>query len=157
MIEIDKLGASRRVADHEAPLDRVLDGMEDAGDDPALATAWARRALKIEPCCISALLVLAERAATPVERVALLKEAVSTYHRAVLADPTNEISSYWDVGAKPILAAIALLGDELAEMGDIDGAKACYREVIERDDDDRLAVQSSMDVLMAGRRLPFKP
>lgn len=131
--------------------------MEDACDDPALATAWVRKALKIEPCCLSALLVLAEHAATPVERIALLKEAVSTYRRSVVADPTNEISSYWDVGAKPILAAIALLGDELDEMGDIEGAKACYREVIERDDDDRLDVQSSMDVLMAGRRLPFKP
>ncbi|MCR9074030.1 MAG: hypothetical protein NXI18_20265 [Alphaproteobacteria bacterium] len=157
MIDIDALGATRRVADHEAPLDRALDGMEDACDDAALATAWARKALKIEPCCLSALLVLAEHAATPVERVALLKEAVSTHQRAVLADPTNEIASYWDVDAKPILAAIALLGDELAEMGDIDGAAGCYREVIERDDDDRLDVQRSMDVLMAGRRLPLKP
>lgn len=157
MIDIDTLGMSRRVADYEAPLDRALDGMEDACDDPALATAWARKALKIEPCCLSALIVLAEHAATPVERVALLKEAVSIYQRAVVADSTKEISSYWETGAKPILTAIALLGDELAEMGDIDGAKVCYREVIERDDDDRLAVQSSMDVLMAGRRLPFKP
>ena len=157
MIDIYMLGTTRRVADHEAPLDRALDGMEDASEDPALATAWARKALKIEPCCLSALLVLAEHAATPVERVALLKEAVRIYQRTVLADPTNEISSYWDVGAKPILAAIALLGDELAEIGDIDGAKVCYREVIERDDDDRLGVQTSMDVLMAGRRLPFTP
>ncbi len=157
MIDIDTLGASRRVADHDAPLDRALDEMEDACEDPALATAWARKALKIEPCCLSALIVLAEHASTPVERVALLKEAVSIYQRAVVADSTKEISSYWDTGAKPILAAIALLGDELAEMGDIDGAQVCYREVIERDEDDRLAVQSSMDVLMAGRRLPFKP
>ncbi|MBO6560480.1 MAG: hypothetical protein JJ959_08085 [Nisaea sp.] len=150
MIDTELLGASRRINDIDAPLDRALDEMEDAAEDRALSVAWARKALKIEPCCASALLVLAEYAPTAVERIALLKEVIGTYKRSVRAGQRDEIDSVWDSGAKPILAAVALLGDELAELGDIEGAKACYRAVIERDEDDRLEAGASLEALMAG-------
>lgn len=150
MIDTELLGASRQINDTDVPLDRALDEMEHAVDDPALSVAWARKALKIEPCCISALLVLAEYAPTAVERIALLKEAISSHKRSVRDRQRNEITSIWDGGAKPVLAAVALLGDELAELGDIEGAKACYREVIKRDEGDRLEAGASMEALMAG-------
>tara|TARA_R110001599_G_scaffold200828_3_gene397628 strand:- start:14764 stop:15234 length:471 start_codon:yes stop_codon:yes gene_type:complete len=150
MIDTELMGACRRINDIDAPLDRALDEMEDAVEDRALSVAWARKALKIEPSCASALLILPEHAPTAVERIALLKEAIGTYKRSVRDGQRNEITSIWDGGAKPILAAVALLGDELAELGDIEGAKACYREVMNRDEDDRLEAAASLEVLIAG-------
>ena len=149
MIDTELLGTSRRINDIDVPLDRALDEMEVAADDRALSVAWARKALKIEPCCASALLVIAEHAPTAVERIALLKEVISSYKRSVRDGQRDEITSIWDSGAKTILAAVALLGDELAELGDIEGAKACYRVVIERDEGDRLEAAMSMEALMA--------
>tara|TARA_E500000318_G_scaffold107527_1_gene116946 strand:- start:1692 stop:2165 length:474 start_codon:yes stop_codon:yes gene_type:complete len=156
MIDTELLGTSRRINDIDVPLDRALDEMEDAADDSALSVALARRALKIEPCCASALLVLAEHAPTAVERIALLKEVISSYRRSVRDGQRGEITSIWDSGAKNILAAVALLGDELADLGDIEDAKACYRAVIERDEDDRLEAGASLEALMVGRGVAFR-
>lgn len=129
MLDIGLLGGPPPNGNHDPRLAAALHWMAQADRDRDLAIVWARKALGIEPACVPALLVLAEHAATRTERVALLKEAVSIYQRTVAEDPDSEITSCWDAGAGHVMAALSRLGDALLELGDRQGARACYRHI----------------------------
>ena len=122
----------------EHALEQALENLEAAADEnPGLAVAWARRALEIEPACSEALLFLADNAPTAVERIVLLKEVIATHKRQVRQDPDKEIQSAYHPGAREIVAALALLSDELPSVGDHDGARRCRRLIAVIDEDDR--------------------
>lgn len=154
MIDTALFGRLPAEDDMDPRLERALDGMEDAHDDRDVAVACARRALKIEPACAAALLVLAEHAPTAVERVALLKEIVSIYKRRVDAGTLADIRSIWDRDSKNLVAALICLGDEISELGDLEGAKACFRYVSGLDEDDRFGAGRALEELEeSGRKL----
>ena len=152
MIDTALFGSLPAEDDVDPRLERALDGMEDAHDDRDVAVACARRALKIEPACAEALLVLAENATTAAERVALLKEIVSIYRRRVGAGALPEIRSIWDRDAKNLVAALICLGDELIELGDLEGAKACFRYVSGLDENDRFGAGRALEEVEGSRR-----
>lgn len=77
MIDTELLGGLPRTEDPDPRVEAAVDELAYATDDRELAVAWARRALRIEPACPEALLVLAEHAPTAIERVTLLKEAIA--------------------------------------------------------------------------------
>lgn len=138
MIDTQLLGRIPRIEDPDPRVVEAVNELPFAADDRELAVAWARRAVRIDPACAEALLVLGEHAATAIERVALLKEVVAVYKRQVAAGQIEEITSFRDPGAKTVLAALSTLGDELVDVGDREGAKACFWIVAELDVDDRL-------------------
>lgn len=141
MLDIGLLGDPPSNGNPDPRLAAALDWMARADGDRDLAIVWARKALQIEPACVPALLVLAEYAATRTERVALLKEAVSIHQRAVAEDPDSEITSCWDPGAGHLMVALSRLGDALLELGDRQGARACYRHLTRLDDESGLGMQ----------------
>ncbi|MEQ9330238.1 hypothetical protein [Thalassobaculum sp.] len=153
MIDTQLLGGIPRIEDPDPRVVQAVDELHYATDDRDLAVAWARRALRIDPACAEALLVVAENAPTAVERVALLKEILAIHRRQVAAGHVQEITSSRDPGAKSMLAALSILGDELVEVGDREGAKACLRLVVEIDLDDRLGCRMALEELEGvGRR-----
>ncbi len=154
MIDTTQLGTLPAEADFDPRLEHALDGMEDAHDDREVAVAFARRAVKTAPGCSQALLVLAENAPTAVERVALLKEIVSTYKRRVSTGALQEIRSIWDRDAKNLNAALICLGDELSELGDHEGAKACFRYVSGFGEGDRFGAGRALEELEESGRRP---
>lgn len=154
MIDTTQLGTLPVEADLDPRLERALNEMEDAHDDREVAVAFARRAMKIEPACAQALLVLSENAATAVERVALLKEIVSIYKRRVSAGALQEIRSIWDRDVKNLIAALICLGDELSELGDHEEAKACFRYVSGLDEADRFGAGRALEELEERGRRP---
>lgn len=153
MIDTELLGRLPAEHDVDPRLERALDGMEDAYDDRDVAVACARRALKIEPACAEALLVLAEHAPTAAERVALLKEVVGIYKRRIRAGALTEIRSIWDRDARNLVAALTCLGDELSGIGDLEGAKACFRYVSGLDEGDRFGAGRELEELEGSGRL----
>lgn len=153
MIDTQLLGGLPRIQDPDPRVEEATSELPFAIDDRDLAVALARRAVRIDPACQEALLVLGEHAATAIERVAILKELVAVYKRQVAAGQVAEITSNRHPGAKTVLAALSILGDELVEVGDREGAKACLRIVIELDVDDRLGCRAALDELEGlGRR-----
>lgn len=152
MIDTALFGRLPAEDDVDPRLERALEGMEDAHDDRDVAVACARRALKVEPACAAALLVLAENAPTAAERVALLKEVVSIYKRRVDAGALPEIRSIWDRDAKNLVAALICLGDELSELRDLEGAKACFQYASGLDEGDRFGAGRALEELEGGGR-----
>src|SRR5690606_23784872 len=135
MLDIGLLGGPPSDGNPDPRLAAALEWMTRADGDRDLAIGWARKAVQIVPACVPALLVLAEHAVTRTERVALLKEAVSIHQRAVAEDPDLEITSCWDPGAGHLMMAMSRLGDALLELGDRQGARACYRHLAGLDDE----------------------
>lgn len=153
MIDTQLLGGLPRIHDPDPRVEEATSELPFAVDDRDIAVAWARRALRIDPACQEALLALAEHAPTPIERVALLKELVAVYKRQVAAGQVAEITSNRHPGAKVVLAALSMLGDELVEVGDREGAMACLRLVVELDVDDRFGCRMALEELEGvGRR-----
>lgn len=153
MIDTQLLGGLPRTEDPDPRVVQAVDELHYAAEDRELAVAWARRALRIDPACAEALLVVAENAPTAVERIALLKEILAIHERQVAAGQVAEITSNRHPGAKSVLAALSILGDELVEVGDREGAMACLRAVVGLDEDDRLGCRMALDELEGvGRR-----
>ena len=153
MIDTQLLGGLPRTEDPDPRVMEAVDELPYAAEDRDLAVALARRALRIDPARVEALLVLAEHALTAVERIAILKEVLAVYRRQVAAGQVGEITSNRDPGAKSVLAALSMLGDELVEVGDREGAMACLRIVVELDVDDRLGCRAALEELEGeGRR-----
>lgn len=153
MIDTQLLGGLPRIQDPDPRVEEALNELPFAAEDRDLAVALARMALRIDPACAEALLVLAENAPTAVERIALLKEILAIHERQVAAGQVEEITSSRDPGARNVMAALAILGDELVEVGDREGAMACLRAVVGLDEDDRLGCRMALDELEGvGRR-----
>lgn len=153
MIDTQLLGGLPRIEDPDPRVEEAINELPYAAEDRELAVALARRALRVDAACAEALLVLAEHAPTAVERIAILKEGLAVHRRQVAAGQAEEITSSQDPGAKSVLAALSMLGDELVEVGDREGAMACLRLVVELDVDDRLGCRMALEELEgAGRR-----
>lgn len=153
MIDTQLLGGLPRIEDPDPRAEEAINELPYAAEDRELAVALARRALRIDPACVEALLVLGEHAATAIERIAILKEVLAIHQRQVAAGQVEEITSSRDQGAKSVLAALSMLGDELLEVGNREGAKACLQIVVELDVDDRLGCRAALEELEGvGRR-----
>lgn len=153
MIDTQLLGGLPRIEDPDPRVVEATNELPFAAEDRELAVALARRALRIDPACAEALLVLAEHAVTATERVALLKEVIAIHKRQVAAGQVEEIMSNRHPGARNVMAALAILGDELVEVGDREGAMACLRAVVGLDEDDRLGCRMALEELEGvGRR-----
>lgn len=97
--------------------------------------------------------MLAEHALTAVEKTALLKEVIPIHKRRFAAGHVEEIKWSRHPGAKTVMAALTILGDELMDVGDREGAMACLRMVAELNLDDRLGCRMALDALEGvGRR-----
>jgi hypothetical protein len=93
------------------------------------------------------MLVLAEHASTRAERIALLKEVVSIGRREFMSSRSGDVTWWWTPGTRTIMAALAELGDELAAVGDADGASRCFRLLLEIDPQDRLQARTALEKL----------
>ena len=84
---------------------------------------------------------------------ALLKEVIAIQRRQVAAGLVEEITSFRDRGAKNVLVALPMLGDELVGVGNRDRAVPCLRIMVEFDVDDLLRCRMALDELEGvGRR-----
>src|SRR3546814_17372924 len=93
-----------------------------------------------------------EHAPTTVQQVALLERGACGLSAQVIAVQALEITFSRHHGAKIVTAALAILGNELVDVGDREGAMACLRLAVGLDrTSDELGKSESVRVMVGGR------
>ncbi len=135
------------------PLERAQDVMYDAFDaEGRKRVRMARKALEISPDCADAYVVLAEETArTPEQARDLFAEGVSAGERALGPDAFDEYEGhFWGVlETRPYMRARAGLAGALWGLGDVDGAIAEYRGLLDINPDDNQGIRILLSSLLA--------
>ncbi len=124
--------------------------------------AWGRRqaqlveqALELDPECVDALVLKAERTRAPEEALELFKRAVAAGKEFLDPKANRDFrSDLWVYyPTRPYLRALHSLGHALAKVDEADEALACFRQVLEHDKSDRQSVRYCLlaGLLEAGR------
>ena len=127
--------------------DAELEALCRAPDQGAAQARFARHLVERDPENVWALMVLAERAETLVERTVLLREAVRVSRRlwGPVLDGREPIPDWSaDRGARLLLGAALTYGLVLAEAGHPDEAKTCLAFVLRLDPDDSVGAVEAM-------------
>jgi tetratricopeptide (TPR) repeat protein len=140
----------------QSPRERAEDLVEEAfrfGNRRRITLA--REALRIDPDCVDAHLVLAERVQDPAKRFELFQEAVNAGTRALgHAFLEEHAGSLWDeLDARPYLRARMNLARSLAALERRAGARAHWREILRLDPGDHLSARYDLMVSLIEENL----
>ena len=134
-------------------VERAQDVMYDAFDARGRKRArLARKALGISPECADAYVVLAEETArTPEQARDLYAEGVAAGDRALGPDVFDEYEGqFWGaLETRPYMRARAGLAGALWNLGDVDGAVAEYRGLLDLNPDDNQGIRILLSSLLA--------
>ena len=137
-----------------SPADRFVDAMEDADDrDRAVLAA---RALRHDPGCIEARLVLAEHAGSEQDVFLHLGKAVEAgdaMWTPVAAAMGDELTWWGFAGTRPYMLAIAALGQAHLSAGDTGPARECFERLLAMNPNDNQGIRyliEEMDGPVAG-------
>ncbi len=124
--------------------------------------AWGRRqtqlveqALELDPECVDALVLKAERTPAPEEALELYERAVAAGEKFLdpeaIQDSQGDLWAYYPT--RPYLRALHSLGHALENVDEADEALACFQQVLEHDESDRQFVRYCLltGLLEAGR------
>jgi tetratricopeptide (TPR) repeat protein len=127
------------------PADPLVDAMKEAGTD-ADRLLLATRALRRDPDCIEANLVVAAACRDEEMRLAYLNIAVEAGE-----DLWGAVSGKCNLtavaGAQPWFQAIKALGAALAEAGDLEAAADCFDRLLQMDPADSLKASAARERL----------
>lgn len=133
------------------PAQPFVDAMErPARDHDRLVLAT--RALRRDPDCIEALLVVAEHCQDSGRRILYLNIAVEAGSVHWDTEDMRELvdRGYAAVpGARPWMRAIKALGNAYAEAGEPDDARDCYERLLAMDVSDALDAQAALQQMQA--------
>lgn len=128
-------------------------GMSSPGDEYAEA-AWeaerpaerdklARKALREDPDCLDAYVLLSFNAKTQAEELALLREAVRVGDRVFAPLLEGDETEWWGfVGTRPYMRALHGLGMVLEALGDVEEAEAVYRRLLALNPNDNQGIRT---------------
>ncbi len=139
----------------ETPAERYLDQLVESEGIEQLRIA--EQIVELDPGCTRARLVLAKNANTAADRVFHLEWAVQAGEAlwARIADEFPNLDWYAQVQTRHYLRAVAQLGDAYVEIGDTDGAKACYTRCLAMNPADDMEVGNELRRL--GEEGHFRP
>ncbi|WP_158747675.1 tetratricopeptide repeat protein [Acidisphaera sp. L21] len=134
------------------PADPFVEAMNRTTDE-ADRLAIATRALRRDPDCIEANLVVAAACQDEELRLAYLNIAVEAGAAlwGFVEDKCNLAAVH---GARPWFQAIKALGDALAEAGDHSSAADCFDRLLKLDPGDRLDARTAQECLRDTRSHP---
>lgn len=124
------------------PADPFVEAMEDAGGEDLLVLAT--RALRRDPGCIEARLVLAEYSRDAETRYRHLRAAVvagDALWAPVAARMGGDITWWGFAGTRPYMRAIHALGQAHFDAGKPGAAAHCFRSPLNMDPNDSLGVR----------------
>ena len=134
-------------------LERAQDVMYDAFEARGRKRVrLARKALEISPDCADAYVVLAEETArTPEQARNQYAEGVTAGERALGPDAIDEYEGqFWGaLETRPYMRARAGLAGALWSLGDVDGAIAEYRGLLDLNPDDNQGIRILLSSLLA--------
>lgn len=135
------------------PLEKAQDIMYDAFDAKGRKRVrLARKALEVSPGCADAYVVLAEETARTTEQARdLYAEGVTAGERALGPDAFDEYDGqFWGaLETRPYMRARAGLAGALWNLGDVDGAIAEYRGLLDLNPDDNQGIRILLSSLLA--------
>ena len=135
------------------PLERAQEIMYDAFDARGRKRVkLARKALEISPDCADAYVVLAEETArTPEQARDQYAEGVAAGERALGPGAFDEYEgAFWGtLETRPYMRARAGLAGALWSLGDVDGAVAEYRGLLDLNPDDNQGIRILLSSLLA--------
>ena len=133
------------LADHVADL---VDDMFDAEGKTAQVKA-ARMVLAYDRENIDAHLVLAEHAGSMAESIALLREAVRIGNHvwAPTLKGSQRVEWWGEPGTRPFMRAIMAYGQALADHGQPDQAKLCFKALLKMQPEDSLDARGELEKL----------
>jgi tetratricopeptide (TPR) repeat protein len=152
--ENPRMEVPRRAA--STPRERAEDLMEEAfrfGNRRRVTLT--REALRVDPDCVDAHLVLAERVQDPTKRFEAFQEAVNAGTRALgHAFLEEHAGALWNhPEARPYLRARMSLARALAALGRQAGARAHWRELLRFDPGDHLSARYDLMVSLIEENL----
>lgn len=133
------------------PADPFVDAMRRARSEED-RLVLATRALRRDPDCIEALLVVAARCEELERRILYLNIAVEAGSVHWDAEDMREVvgRGYAGIpGARPWMQAIKALGDAFAEAGEPDDARDCYERLLAMDVSDALGAGKAIQNMRA--------
>ena len=138
------------------PADPFVARMSDEAVSDENRIILASRALRHDPGCIEAHLVLATWSPDAGTKLAHLQAAVKSGD-ALWKDEVAEHGRYADfwefIGARPWLLAVKALGEAHAGLGNDQAAKWCFERLVRLNPADDLQAQEWLDLMNAAPRM----
>lgn len=131
----------------DSPADRFVEAMEDAEVEDRLILA--ARAVRHDPGCIEARLVLAEHARNERAVFHHLGKAVESGELmwAPVAAAMGTDPTWWgDAGTRPYMRAIAALGQAHLRTGDDASARACFDRLLAMNPHDNQGIRYLVEI-----------
>lgn len=130
----------------ESQADHLVEAMEEGDDRERLLLAM--QAVRLDPGCIDARLVLAEYSRDIPTRLGHLEAAVwaGEWLWSSAAEDDRDMSWWWDVGTRPYMRAIHALGLAYRDAGRELESQACFNRLLAMAPDDPQGIRHLVDV-----------